>query len=52
MGCLPNLVRPLFGNYFALFWHPVMTIVFLGMLVVYARSAQRELPRPQIASGS
>lgn len=32
MSLLPNLVRPLFGNYFALFWHPVMTFVFICML--------------------
>jgi hypothetical protein len=32
MGLLPNLVRPLFGNHFALFWHPVMTILFLSIL--------------------
>ena len=32
MGLLPNIVRPLFGNYFALFWHPFMTLVFLVLL--------------------
>ena len=32
MGLLPNLVRPLFGNQFALFWHPTMTILFLAIL--------------------
>jgi hypothetical protein len=32
MGLLPNIVRPLFGNHFALFWHPVMTLVFLALL--------------------
>ncbi len=32
MGLLPNLVRPLFGNHFALFWHPLMTLVFVGLL--------------------
>ena len=32
MSLLPNLLRPLFGNHFALFWHPVMTVVFLGLL--------------------
>jgi hypothetical protein len=32
MGLLPNIVRPLFGNYFALFWHPFMTLVFLALL--------------------
>ena len=33
MGCLPNLVRPVFGNNFALLWHPVMTAVFVGLLM-------------------
>jgi hypothetical protein len=32
MGLLPNIVRPLFGNHFALFWHPSMTLVFLALL--------------------
>ena len=32
MGLLPNLVRPLFGNYFALFWHPFTTIVFVILI--------------------
>jgi alpha-1,2-mannosyltransferase len=46
MGLLPNLVRPLFGNHFALFWHPVMAILFLSILAWFiARSpaAQNEL---------
>ena len=33
MGCLPNLVRPVFGNNFALLWHPVMTAAFVGLLL-------------------
>jgi hypothetical protein len=32
MGLLPNALRPLFGNYYALFWHPFMTLIFVGML--------------------
>jgi len=32
MGLLPNVVRPLFGNYFALFWHPFVTLVFVVLL--------------------
>jgi hypothetical protein len=32
MGCLPNLLRPFFDNGFALFWHPVMTIVSMVLL--------------------
>ena len=35
MGLLPNLVRPVFKNYFALVWHPVMTLLFLGLLICY-----------------
>jgi hypothetical protein len=32
MGLLPNVLRPLFGNYYALFWHPLMTLIFVAML--------------------
>jgi hypothetical protein len=32
MGILPSVLHPVFGNYFALFWHPVMTILFIGAL--------------------
>jgi alpha-1,2-mannosyltransferase len=32
MGLLPNLLRPLLGNYFALFWHPTMTLIFLSVI--------------------
>ena len=35
MSFLPNLLRPVFGNYFALFWHPLMTAVFVGMLIYW-----------------
>lgn len=35
MGLLPNLLRPLFGNYFALFWHPLMMIAFIIVLVCF-----------------
>ncbi len=33
MGILPNLLRPWFGNHFALFWYPAMTMIFLAMLI-------------------
>jgi alpha-1,2-mannosyltransferase len=33
MGLLPNLVRPVFGNHFALAWHPAMTLGFLSVIV-------------------
>ena len=32
MGLLPNVVRPLFGNYFALIWLPLMSILLLVLL--------------------
>ena len=32
MGLLPNLVRPLFGNHFALICHPAITLIF-GVLL-------------------
>jgi hypothetical protein len=46
MGFGPNIVRPLFGNYFALFWHPTMTILFLGWLgyVVWTSAAASAAP--------
>jgi hypothetical protein len=37
MGLLPNIVRPLFGNHFALLWHPTMAIVFLLMLIGFVQ---------------
>jgi hypothetical protein len=44
MGLLPNIVRPLFGNYFALFWHPLMTLVFLALLGYFV---WQMAPRPE-----
>ena len=35
MGLLPNILHPIFGNYFALFWHPFMAIVFLAILALF-----------------
>lgn len=35
MGILPNIVRPWFGNKFALVYHPSMTILFLAMLAAW-----------------
>lgn len=35
MGILPNIVRPWFGNRFALVYHPSMTIIFLAMLITW-----------------
>ncbi len=33
MSLLPNILHHWFGNYFALFWHPLMTILFIGALL-------------------
>jgi alpha-1,2-mannosyltransferase len=35
MGILPNILRPWFRNKFALCYHPVMTFLFLAMLIVW-----------------
>ena len=45
MGLLPNVVRPLFGNYFALFWHPCLTIVFLTLITWFV------WPAPVLSDG-
>jgi hypothetical protein len=42
MSLLPNILRPFFGNYFALFWHPAMTLLFLGMLIHFVWRMQDE----------
>jgi hypothetical protein len=52
MGLLPNMVRPLFGNYFALFWHPCMTILFIATLVHFIAMSEREKLFPQLAPQS
>jgi len=41
MGLLPNAVRPLFGNRFALAWHPAMTLGFLAILVAQVLHSRR-----------
>jgi hypothetical protein len=35
MGILPNIVRPWFGNKFALCYHPAMTFLFLAILIAW-----------------
>ena len=35
MALLPNLLWPFFRNKFALFWHPLMAIVFVVLLACY-----------------
>jgi len=50
MGLLPNLVRPLFGNQFALIWHPTMTLIFGGLVTfrIWQRTGPRiDMGRPQ-----
>jgi hypothetical protein len=43
MALLPNIVRPIFHNHFALFWHPLMTLVFLAILFQFVRSRESRL---------
>jgi hypothetical protein len=43
MSLLPNLLRPAFGNYFALFWHPMMTAVFMGILIYWLLRADSQV---------
>jgi hypothetical protein len=44
MGLLPNFLRPLFGNHFALCWHPCMTILFIAaLLCCIARTGGHQL---------
>jgi hypothetical protein len=51
MGFLPNALWPLFHNYFALFWHPFMTIVFVGLLGAFIwRTAPAAAPTPPPAA--
>jgi len=35
MAVLPELLRKVYGNSFALWWHPLMTLAFMGLLVWY-----------------
>jgi hypothetical protein len=51
MGLLPNIVRPLFHNYFALFWHPFMTLVFVALLGCFVwRSPAQEGTGEQVSA--
>ncbi len=55
MGLLPEPLRPLFGNYFALAWYPAMAIGFLAVLgwTVFQRPPARATPgMPALASAS
>ena len=44
MGILPNLVRPWFGNGFALVWHPIMAILLLTWLTAVVVSRRESVP--------
>ena len=44
MGILPNLVRPWFGNGFALVWHPIMALLLLGWLTAVVVSRRESVP--------
>jgi hypothetical protein len=50
MVLLPNLLRPLFGNDFALFWHPLMTLLFLAALIQFISRVRGEELCPQPAA--
>ncbi len=46
MGLLPNLLRPLLGNSFALAWHPAMTMAFLLIMTWQAFGKGHSGPNP------
>ena len=50
MGLLPNLLRPFLGNYFALAWHPAMTVGFLSIMVWQVLGASHPGPDPARAA--
>jgi hypothetical protein len=47
MALLPNLIRPVFGkingNEFAKFWDPLLTLIFLGILLWRMKRAPADL---------
>jgi hypothetical protein len=52
MSLLPNLVRPLFGNHFALIWHPTMTLVFGALLTLFVwqrNGSQANTPQSELS---
>lgn len=48
MSLLPNLLRPWLGNAFALFWHPAITLLFLGLLAARIAQERKTPPSPQV----
>jgi alpha-1,2-mannosyltransferase len=49
MGLLPNIVRPLFHNYFALAWYPFMAILFMLLLFQFVLRSPQNSPTVQNA---
>lgn len=47
MGLMPNVVRPLLGNSFALFWHPLMTLLFVTILAAFVGRSTSPARQPQ-----
>lgn len=52
MSVLPTLMRPWFGNSFALNWHPLMTIIFMAILLRFIARAGSENLCPQRAASA
>jgi hypothetical protein len=50
MGFAPTILRPFFGNYFALFWLPLMTLLFLAILLQFISRADGGNLSPQPAA--
>ena len=44
MGLLPEALRPLFGNSFALFWLPAMTASFVGLVTWHVLRHRKPVP--------
>lgn len=49
MGLLPNLLHAFFGNYFALAWHPAMTLGFLSIITLQLFKDTEPLPNTATA---
>jgi hypothetical protein len=48
MGLLPNIVWPLFHNYFALAWYPLMTILFVLLLFQFILHSPQPHKSPMV----
>jgi hypothetical protein len=49
MALLPNILHAWFGNHFALFWHPFLTILLVAAFIRFTYLAGNENLRPQPA---